>query len=151
MSFNQNKYIADYNKKTYHMVPFRIRKDNLPVLDKLAQVPNKNRYILRLIEEDIEASVLTIKQIKEIILPILAQHHIYEVYLFGSYARGEASRDSDVDIYCENGNIKGLIDHGFLEEKLEKALGKEVDLLFFNTTMSDFLKANMEKDLIKLC
>ncbi len=31
-----------------------------------------------------------------------------DVYLFGSYARGEANRNSDVDIYCDNDDIKPL-------------------------------------------
>lgn len=151
MSFNQKKYISEYNKETYAMFAFRVRKDNIDIVNKLKTVPNKNKYIFDLIENDINPSVLTLKQIKTIIMPIMAKHNIHEVYLFGSYARGEATNKSDVDIFCESGDIKTLIDQGFLEDELEKALGKEVDIIFIGSMMDDYFKSQMEGDLIKLC
>lgn len=151
MSFNQKKYISEYNKETYAMFPFRVRKDNVDIVNKLKTVPNKNKYIFDLIENDINPSVLTLKQIKTKIMPIMAKHNIHEVYLFGSYARGEATNKSDVDIFCESGDIKTLIDQGFLEDELEKALGKEVDIIFIGSMMDDYFKSQMEEDLIKLC
>lgn len=151
MSFNQKDYIDNYNKQTYKMFPFRVRKDDKLVIDKLASVPNLNKYIYSLIDNDINPSVLTIKQMKERILPILAKHNIHEVYLYGSYARGEAKNTSDVDIYCEAGDIKTFIDQGFLEEELEESLGKKVDILFIGTSLNDFFKEQLEEDKIKLC
>lgn len=151
MSFNQKQYVDNYNKKTYRMFPFRVRKDDISVIDKLTSVPNLNKYIYSLIDNDINPRVLTIKQIKERILPVLANHGINEVYLYGSYARGEAKNTSDIDIYCEPGDIKTFIDQGFLEEELEEALGKKVDLLFIGTTLNDFFKEQLEGDKIRLC
>ena len=151
MSFNQKAYIDNYNKNTYKMYPFRVRKDNTKVIERLGSVPNLNKYIYSLIDNDINPGILTIKQIKERILPILSKHNIHEVYLFGSYARGEAHNKSDVDIYCESGDIESLIDQGFLEDELVAALGKEIDLIFIGSTMNDFFKEQLEKDKIKLC
>lgn len=151
MAFNQKEYIESYNKSTYKMFPFRVRKDNSSVVKKLQSVPSINKYILSLIDNDINPGVLTIKQIKERILPILSKHHINDVYLFGSYARGEATNKSDVDIYCESGDIKTFIDQGFLEEELENALGKEVDIVFMGARMDDFFKHQLEEDKIKIC
>lgn len=151
MSFNQKEYVENYNKKTYKMFPFRVRKDDKYVLDKLSSVPNLNKYIHSLIENDVNPDVLTIKQIKDRILPILAKHSIHEVYLFGSYARGEAKNTSDVDIYCEPGDIKTFIDQGFLEEELEESLGKKVDILFIGTRINDFFKEQLDGDKIRLC
>lgn len=151
MSFNQKEYIGNFNKNTYKMFPFRVRKDDVDVIDKLKSVPNMNKYIYSLIENDINPSVLTIKEIKEKALPILAKHNIHEVYLFGSYARGEAKNTSDVDIYCEAGDIKTFIDQGFLEEELEASLGKKVDLLFIGTKITDYFKEQLEGDKIRLC
>ena len=122
MAFNQQKYIDDFNKETYKMFPFRVRKDNIEVINKLNNVPSKNKYIVSLIENNINPSVLTLKQIKMRILPVMAKHNIHEVFLFGSYARGEATNKSDVDIYCESGDIKGLISVGFFKDELERAL-----------------------------
>ena len=151
MSFNQKEYVDNYNKQTYKMFPFRVRKDDVSVIKKLASVSNLNKYIYSLIDNDINPSVLTIKQIKDRMLPILAKHNIHEVYLFGSYARGEAKNSSDIDIYCESGDIKTFIDQGFLEEELEKVLGKRVDILFIGTRMNDFFKEKLEGDKIRLC
>lgn len=151
MSFNQKQYIGNYNKQNYKMFPFRVRRDDISVMNKLASVPNLNKYIYSLIDKDINPSILTIKQIKNCILPILAKHNIREIYLFGSYARGEAKNTSDIDIYCEPGDIKTFIDQGFLEEELEDALGKKVDLLFIGTKMSDYFKKQLDGDKIRLC
>ena len=151
MAFDQQKYIDSYNKNTYKMFPFRVRKDDVDTINKLSSVPSMNKYIHSLIDNDIHPNVLTIKQIKTIILPILAKHNIKEVYLFGSYARGEAKNSSDVDIFCERGDIKTLIDQGFLEEELENALGKEVDIVFIGSRMGDYFREQLEGDKIRLC
>ena len=151
MAFDQKAYISEFNKETYKMFPFRVRKDNSKVINKLKNVRNKNKYITELIENNINPSVLTIKQIKTAIIPVLAKHNIHEIYLFGSYARGEANNKSDVDIYCESGDIKTFIDQGFLQDELESALGKEVDVIFTDTKLDDFFEEQMKGDLIKLC
>lgn len=151
MPFNQKEYIAGYNKETYKMFPFRVRKDNTQIINKLNSVPNKNEYITQLIENNIKPSVLTLKQIKDAIMPVFAKHNIHEVYLFGSYARGEANNKSDVDIFCESGDVRTLIDQGFLEDELMDALGKEVDIIFIGSLMDEYFEEQMRKDLIKLC
>lgn len=151
MAFNQKEYIGKYNKSNYKMFPFRIRCDDTKVIEKLRKVPSMNRYIHSLIENDINPRVLTIKKIKEIILPILSKYDIHEVYLFGSYARGEAKNTSDVDIYCEAGKVNTLVDQDFLEEELERSLGKDVDIVFIGTKMNGFFKKQLEEDKIKLC
>ena len=151
MPFNQKKYIKDYNKNNYKMIPFRIKNSEIGVLEKLKTVPSINKYIFSLIENDINPQVLTIKQIKERMLPILNKHRISEIYLFGSYARGEANKDSDIDIYCNAGDIKTLIQQGFLEDELEQSLGKKVDIIFIGNKMDPFFEEQLEKDKIKIC
>ena len=51
----------------------------------------------------------TIDEIKTKVNPIGAVYGVKSISLFGSYARGNANDDSDVDLYIEKGNIKGLI------------------------------------------
>ena len=65
--------------------------------------------IVSLIDNKEKMNILTIKQIKTIIKPILIKHGIKNINLFGSYARGEANANSDVDIYCDRGKIKILL------------------------------------------
>lgn len=148
MAFNQKEYIDGYNKNTYKMYPFRVRKDNTNTIEKLKTVSSINNYINTLIENDI--SVLTIKQIKDRIEPILDKHGIKDVYLFGSYARGEANSNSDVDIYCDKGNVNSLYDEVDFIEELEKALGKKVDVVTIGSEMHPFFKEQLEKDKIRL-
>ena len=152
MPFDQKSYINSYNKNTYKTILFRVRKDNEKVMKKLNSTRNVNKYILQLIDDDIEPDVLTIKQIKDRIKPVMEKHGIRDVYLFGSYARGEATNKSDVDIYCEPGDVQTLIDEVTVEEELAAALGKDVDVLFFGTTFStDFFKEQLDADKIKIC
>ena len=149
MNSNKLRYISEYNKKKYTMFQFRVKNNNTNVLEKLNKVDSKNEYIRNLIENDI--STLTIKQIKQIIKPILNKYGIYEIYLFGSYARGEANKDSDIDIYCERGKVKTIKTQIELEEELESSLDKKVDLLFIGGLFTDIsFKEELEKDMIKI-
>ena len=151
MAFNQKTYINNYNKNTYKMYPFRVRKDDSIIINKLDTVNNINKYIRTLIDNDANPCVLTIKQIKERILPVLAKHNIREVYLFGSYARGEANRNSDVDIYCDGGDVDTLWKHSDLQDELIEALGKDVDVITIGSQMHDFFRQQLEEDMIKIC
>lgn len=150
LQFDQKKYIEKYNKENYKMYQFRVRKDN-PIIDILDNTKNRNKYIVSLIENKERKDILTIKQIKNIIKPILDKYGINDINLFGSYARGEANSNSDVDIYCNKGKIKNLIQQGKMEDELEKALGKEVDVVFNSSKMDSYFKKQIMEDMIKLC
>lgn len=150
MAFDQHKYISEYNKENYKLYQFRVKKSNIDVLEKLDSVRNRNDYILSLVEKDIKPDILTIKQIKQAIIPILNKHNIYEIYLFGSYARGEATNKSDVDIYCEDGDIKDYHDLYDLENELKTALYKDVDIIFTTSKVHWFFKEQLMIDRIKL-
>ena len=102
-------------------------------------------------ENDETIDVYTIKEIKNIIKPILNKYGINDIYLFGSYARGEAKASSDIDIYCNKGNIRTFIDQGLLEDELEKALNKKVDIIFDSSYIDEYFKKQIMEDLIKLC
>ena len=54
MPFNQKEYVDNYNKSTYKLFPFRVRKDDVAVIEKLSSVPSMNKYIYSLIENDIK-------------------------------------------------------------------------------------------------
>ena len=151
MSVKQTNYIDEYNKANYKMYPFRVRKDNKSVIERLDNISNRNKYIMDLIENDICPCVLTIKQIKERIKPVMEKHGIKDVYLFGSYARGEAKSSSDIDIYCSKGDVDSLYKALDFDEELEKALGKKVDVITIGSKMHDYFKQQIEEDMIKIC
>ena len=76
---------------------------------------------------------LTIAKIKKILDEIVEKQEkknlIKKAYLFGSYARGEETDDSDIDIRIEADDDFSLIDIGNLRLDMVEATGKEVDLL----------------------
>lgn len=148
---SQTEYVSKYNKENYKMYQFRIRKDDEKLIEKLDHIKNRNGYIRDLILEDIDPEILTIKEIKRRIKPVMEKHGIDEVYLFGSYARGEANRNSDVDIYCSNGDIETLYHVVEFNEELEKALGKKVDVVTIGSQMHDFFRQQLEEDKIRIC
>lgn len=151
MTFDQDKYIKEYNKDKYKMYQFRVKKSDKEIIEILDSKDNKNQYIINLIKDDVFNNVYTLKQIKTIIKPIMQKYGINEVYLFGSYARGEANGNSDIDIFCEKGSIKTFIDQEKLYDDLENALNKKVDIIYTTTKVNDEFKENIMEDMIKLC
>lgn len=76
-----------------------------------------------------EKGILTIDNIKSIVASVLSKYgdEVSFCYLFGSYAKGYAKDDSDVDL-CISTSISGLNFFGLIEE-LRLALHKKVDLI----------------------
>ena len=66
---------------------------------------------------------------REEILNIAAKHGAYNVRIFGSLARGEADKESDVDILVELGPDRSLLDLGGFLTDLEDLLGCRVDVV----------------------
>ncbi len=151
MTSNQLNYTANYNKENYRMYQFRVKKSDREMIEKLESVSNRNGYITGLIMEDIRPSVLTLKQIRDRVRPIMARHKVSEVYLFGSYARGEANRNSDVDLYCGKGDVETLWQLSAFCDELESALGKKVDVITIGSRIDDYFKSQLEEDMIRIC
>jgi len=78
--------------------------------------------------------VYTIDEIADIIRPVAERYGVASVILFGSYAIGDADRDSDIDLYIETGNISDLIELSGFRLDLIDVLHKEVDVV----TADDF-------------
>ncbi len=57
------------------------------------------------------------------------KYNISDVYLFGSYARNEATYQSDVDIAIDSSSIKGLLQLINFKNDVSDALGLPVDVL----------------------
>lgn len=74
-----------------------------------------------------------LEQMKNKILPILKQAGITRSAFFGSVARGEACESSDVDILIEFQGKKTLFDLVALQDELQGALGRDVDLVTYRS------------------
>lgn len=52
--------------------------------------------------------VYSIEEITERVRPIAEKYGLRSVYLFGSYARGDARENSDVDLLVDAENVHGF-------------------------------------------
>lgn len=79
--------------------------------------------------------MLRLEDIKNRIAPIAKKYRLKAVFLFGSYARGTATEDSDIDILIDRteSNIKTAFDLGGLYEDLKEALDSDIDLVTTKT------------------
>ena len=83
-----------------------------------------------------------------IILEVLSPYCPVQVGIFGSFARGEETESSDIDILIDFGQSRlTLFDMVSIGDILESRLGRKVDLVTKNG-LSQFLKPKIEHELI---
>lgn len=75
---------------------------------------------------------MTMESIKKKILPILKRQNVLKAAIFGSVARGEMKKRSDIDILVKLSKNKSLLDLAGLKIELEEKLGKKVDLVEYS-------------------
>ena len=94
--------------------------------------------------------IFTLEDIAKVVKPLTEKYHVKAIYLFGSYARGGADENSDVDFLV-------YIDEGFkltnvlaLGEELREALQKKVDIFEIHEINkdSDFYSNIMKERLL---
>ena len=72
---------------------------------------------------------MDISDIKQKTSPILSSFGVKKAALFGSFARNQASDDSDIDLLVQLGKKMSLFEFIDLKQSLEDALDKRVDLI----------------------
>ncbi len=88
-----------------------------------------------------------IEKIKRKVLPVFRRYGVLKAGLFGSFARGEQKKNSDIDILIDfKGSLLTLVR---LERELEKILGNKVDLLTYNG-INPLLKRYILKDEVRI-
>lgn len=93
--------------------------------------------------------IYTLDEIREIVAPIAARYGVDRINIFGSYARGDADADSDIDLCVDAVALKGLFALGGLYADLEEALGKALDLITVKSLKynnDDRFKNSLEKE-----
>lgn len=76
---------------------------------------------------------IALEEIKKKVVPILKDAGVTHSSIFGSYVRGEAKDDSDIDMLVEVPRGTGLFAFIGLQHKLENALNKKVDLVTYKS------------------
>lgn len=112
----------------------------------------KYESMVKIIEEynkiDEEHGILDVDYIKNIVIDVLNKFNIKSCYLFGSYAKGIAKGDSDIDFLIDS-EITGLDYFGLIEELREK-LHKKIDLIRLKDVDNNELLKEIIKDGIKI-
>jgi len=97
------------------------------------------------------APIVTIPFIKKCVDAALAKagdERIQSVSLFGSYSRGTANASSDIDLFLDVEEGYSLFDLADLQEDLEHALGKKVDLV--TRKDDEYFMKHIQREQIKL-
>lgn len=71
----------------------------------------------------------TVPEIQGVLKTVCTDRRIKRVILFGSYAKGSAYRQSDIDLYLDSGRQITGFDFFELKAKLEDAFHASIDLL----------------------
>lgn len=87
------------------------------------------------------AKAYTIEELKNIITPIAKKYQIAQVFLFGSFARGDYDEHSDIDIRIEKGKLKGMFALCGFYTEVSEALNRKVDVLTTGSLSDDFLES----------
>ncbi|MDR0501245.1 MAG: nucleotidyltransferase domain-containing protein [Coriobacteriales bacterium] len=96
--------------------------------------------------------MLEIDKIKRVIVPILLEDakELNQIVLFGSYARGDATEKSDIDIFLD-GALRYDSDLPFdAADRATSALGTQVEIItkraLSTSVIRDSLKTSIERE-----
>jgi len=89
-------------------------------------------------------------EIKNIILSQLKEFDPLKIGIFGSFARGDNKKGSDIDILIEFKESPTLLTLIKLENDLSEILGIKVDLITTGAIKNKRIKRSIKKDLIKI-
>ena len=131
---------ARYDKENTQTCILKLnKKTDADILEKLKAVTSKQGYIKELVRSDLrnQKGILSIDSIRMLILPVVKRYEIKKVILIGSYARGQASIDSDVDLIISGGIFESLFDYSDAIDLFEKALQKKTDLIMEKEVLGD--------------
>lgn len=90
-------------------------------------------------EEWIEGAVM------ETIVSVLKKYGAQRIAIFGSYSRGEATKESDIDILVRFDTPKSLFELVRIEDELKRVLHKDVDLIT-EKSVSPYLAGSIHRD-----
>jgi len=93
---------------------------------------------------------MVLAEMKNLILSHLKEYDPLKVGIFGSFARGDNKKDSDIDILVEFKESPSLLTLIKLENDLSEILGVKVDLVTTGALKNKRVKKSIKKDLINI-
>lgn len=153
--FDDLKYLFKCRKDLLRKLRREIKR-KFPATDRMlredagiANIPNLSKVIESL-EEKFDEEVLTIDEITRLVKDAMDDRP-GEVYLFGSYARNQASIHSDIDLIVDSTDPLLTL---HLTGTIEEMIGNEIDYKCQAITMSQLTKSeekfrsSVEKDMM---
>ena len=92
---------------------------------------------------------MTMQAIKRKILPILKRQGVLRAAVFGSFARGEETKNSDIDFLMEIAKNKTFFDLVGLKIEMEDKLGRKVDIVEYEA-INPLIKKEVLKEQKKI-
>ena len=84
--------------------------------------------------------VYDIHEISKLVEPVAKSYGAERLYVFGSYARGDATPDSDIDFRLEKGLINDFFVLSAFQRELQEQFNIPVDVLTTGALTNDFLE-----------
>lgn len=145
--------IKTRNKKKYYYRVISIRKKNKVSKKRVYLGVDLSKEELAKKEKQADTQLKAntkkgLEKIKPKIIEILKKNKIKKAGIFGSYARGEETKKSDIDILIEPYEGMGLEFVG-LQQELSERLGKKVDLVSYRA-INPHIKEYILNDEVKI-
>ena len=101
------------------------------------------------VEERQKQMVNSLEEVKKLAIPVLKGYNIKKAAVFGSFARGDAKENSDIDLLVKYKEGTSLFDVVRLQNDLETVLGRKVDLVSYDF-IDKYIKERVLKESISL-
>jgi predicted nucleotidyltransferase len=93
--------------------------------------------------------IYTIDEISDIVTPIAKEYGVGRLVLFGSYARGDATPESDIDLrIADEGELRGYMRLGGMWDEIREATAKQIDLVPTDSVRDDFLRRIVKDEVV---
>ena len=92
--------------------------------------------------------IYDLSEIINIVSPIAQSHGVDKVYLFGSYARGDAVWKSDIDLRIDSGEIRTLFDLGGFYEELRESFKKPIGIVTSDAISDEFYEGIKNEEIV---
>jgi len=83
--------------------------------------------------------VYSIQEISKLVEPVARSYGAEQLYVFGSYARGDATPDSDIDFRLVRGRIEDFFVLSAFQRELQEQFLIPVDVLTTGALSEEFL------------
>ena len=91
--------------------------------------------------------IYTFDEIKAMLADVAPEYDVERIYLFGSYARGEATEESDLDLYVEKFEFKPFHSIFSFMGRMEELFNKNIDVV--SSGAERFAKDSFDRSLFE--